>query len=615
MAPSSATEGRIFPDDGLHGIARGIKLISNLPARRLDAGFRAPSPGEPVLSKSPITASVEALQTILNAIPNPVFLKDRSHRLVVVNDAMCKLMDQSRDEMIAHGDDFVPGEQREVFWKADNLVFETGQPNENEEVVTDGSGTPRVMLTRKQLVRLPTSEGEQSFIIGVISDITRIRESEARTLYLAEHDPLTGLANRSQLNERLHASIAAAAHSDQQAALLMLDIDRFKSINDHYGHPAGDQLLGIVAKRLAGLVRPTDTVARFGGDEFCIVQGGLHQPAGAYSLARRILDAVARPIVIDSHSISITTSIGIAIFPDDGTTADALMKNADNALYAVKRSGRRSYRRAENGADPQGVPGWNIESELRDALHNGQLSLAFQPLAAAADGKTRGFEALARWQHPTRGTIQPEEFIPVAESCGLIHELGAWILREACAAAQQWPWPLQVAINVSPVQLENSELLTHVRDALSASGLPASRLELEVTESALLDHSERVMDMFAQLKSFGVGLALDDFGAGWSSLATLHTFQFDRIKIDQRFVSHIESDTRAVAIVRAVLSLAQTLNVPVTAEGVEDKAQFVALRQLGCNELQGFYLGAPQAQAQLPDALPWQPSAAPPADG
>lgn len=565
----------------------------------------------PMLSKSPITASVETLQAILNAIPNPVFLKDRLHRLVVVNDAMCALMGQDRDQVIAQGDQSLPGEQRDVFWKVDDLVFETGQPHENEEVLTDGSGSLRVMLTRKRLIRLPTADGEQPFIVGVISDITRIRESEARTLYLAEHDTLTGLANRTQLNERLHATIAAAANSGLQAALLMLDIDRFKNVNDHYGHPVGDQLLSIVAKRLVGLVRPTDTVARLGGDEFCIVQGGLHQPAGAYSLARRILAAIARPISIGSLSISVTTSIGIAIFPEDGATPEALMKNADDALYAVKRSGRRGYRRAENAAEPHGAPGWNIESELRAALKNGQLSLAFQPLAAAADGKTRGFEALARWQHPTRGTIQPDEFIPIAESCGLIHELGAWILHEACAAAQKWPWPLQVAINVSPVQLENGELLAHVRDALSSTGLPASRLELEITESALLDHSERVMDMFAQLKALGVSLALDDFGAGWSSLATLHSFQFDRIKIDQRFISHIESDARAVAIVRAVLSLAQTLNVPVTAEGIEDKAQFIALRQMGCNELQGFYLGAPQAQAKLPDALPWLPPAAP----
>ncbi|WP_020648502.1 putative bifunctional diguanylate cyclase/phosphodiesterase [Solimonas variicoloris] len=565
-----------------------------------------------MLENSPITASVETLQAILNAIPNPVFLKDRQHRLVVVNDAMCALMGQTREQMLAQGDEPLPGEQRDVFWRIDDLVFESGQQHDNEEVLTDGSGSLRVILTRKRLIHLPTRDGEQPFIVAVISDITRIRESEARTLYLAEHDTLTGLANRSQLDERLRATIAAAASSGHQAALLMLDIDRFKDVNDQYGHPVGDQLLSIVAKRLVGLVRPTDTVARLGGDEFCIVQGGLHQPSGAYSLAQRILTAIARPISIGSLSVSVTTSIGIAIFPDDGTTPEALLKNADDALYAVKRGGRHGCRRAEGVAEPHGAPAWNIESDLREALKNGQLSLAFQPLAAAADGKTRGFEALVRWQHPTRGAIQPQEFIPVAESCGLIHELGAWMLREACAAAQKWPWPLQVAINVSPVQLESRELLMHVRDALASSGLPASRLELEVTESALLDHSGHVMEMFSQLKALGVSLALDDFGAGWSSLATLHSFQFDRIKIDQRFISHIESDARAVAIVRAVLSLAQTLNVPVTAEGIEDKAQFLALRKMGCTELQGFYLGAPQAQAKLPDALPWLPPAAAP---
>jgi len=560
-----------------------------------------------MLSKSNIQASVETLQVILNAVPSPIFLKNHLHQLVLVNDAMCDLMGQARDVLVSSPDaEHVPDEQKEIFWKVDGDVFATGRPNENEEVLTDGTGALRVIVTRKCLIHLPTSSGEQPFIIGLISDVTRFREAEARAQYLAEHDALTGLANRTQFNERLRTAIEVASRTETKVALLMLDLDSFKAVNDRYGHPTGDELLRVIAKRLAHLVRGTDTVSRFGGDEFCIVQTGLLQPSAAFRLAERVISSISHVIVVGSSRMLVSASIGIAFSPEDATTPGLLLQRADTALYAVKRSGRGGYLRYEGSFSVPDPGAWDIEGDLRAALAGDQLSLSFQPLAAATDGTVRGFEALARWLHPTRGQISPDTFIPVAEASGLIQQLGSWALHKACAVAASWPGDLQVSVNVSPAQLENDDLPTMVESALAASKLPASRLEIEITETALLGSSERVLIMFAKLKALGVSLALDDFGAGWSSLATLRNFQFDRIKIDHSFISNIAVDARSVAIVRAVLSLGQSLNVPVTAEGVETQAQFVALRQMGCAELQGFYFGRPRPEAVLPDTRPWQ---------
>lgn len=557
--------------------------------------------------KSHITSSVEVLQAILNAVPNPVFLKNRSHQLVVVNNALCEMMCRTRDEIIDNPEaEPIPDDQREVFWGVDDQVFATGQPSENEEVVTDGTGSLRVVVTRKQLIHLPTTQGEQPFIIAVISDVTKFREAEARAQYLAEHDALTGLANRIQLSDRLDTATESARGTDGKVALLLLDLDGFKAINDHHGHLAGDELLRVIAQRLAGLVRSIDTVARHGGDEFCIVQAAVQQPAAAFGLAERIISSISLPVALGPKRMAVSASIGIAFFPDDGATPKQLLECADTALYAVKRGGRRGYLRYDEDHSVHRQSDWNIEHDLRVALAADQLYLAFQPLAAAVDGKVRGFEALARWTHPILGKVLPDVFIPVAESSGLIQQLGSIVLHKACAAAMTWPWDLQVSVNVSPAQLENGDLPAVVESALAASGLPASRLELEITETALLGGSERIGAIFGKLKSLGVSLALDDFGAGWSSLTTLRSFKFDRIKIDRSFIVNIESDVRSVAIVRAVLGLGEALNVPITAEGIEAQGQLVALRQMGCSELQGFYLGRPDTEATLPDGRPWK---------
>lgn len=543
------------------------------------------------------------MQAIVNAMPNPVMLKDRFHRLVLVNDAFCDLLNQTREELLGEAGEKVPDDQKDVFWKIDDEVFRTGLPNENEEVLTDGTGSLRVILTRKCLVTLPTQSGSQKFLLGVITDVTRFREAEARAQYLAEHDALTGLANRAQLNDRLEAEIKSARGTDNKLALLLLDLDGFKEVNDTQGHHVGDELLKIIAKRLAGLVRAGDVVARYGGDEFCILQTSASR---SLDLAEKIITTVSRPISAGGHQLCVTASVGIAIFPEDGTTGDELLQSADSALYHVKRSGRAGFYKYQPQGHLDQSQHWNVEHELRNALGTDQLSLEFQPLASARDGQLRGFEALCRWQHPVYGDISPEVFIPVAESTGIIKELGAWVLREACQQAARWEWPVQVAVNVSPCQLEDHDFPDMVFEALGEAKLPPHRLELEITESALIGQSDATTESLSVLRAKGVGFALDDFGAGWSSLSTLRKFKFDRLKIDKSFIWQIESDPRSVAIVRAVLGLAKSLGVPVTAEGIEDQAQLLALRNMGCTEVQGFHLGRPSSVASLPTLEPWR---------
>lgn len=547
-----------------------------------------------------ILATTETLQTLLNAIPSPMFLIDREHRLVLINDAFCEMIGHPREDIVDRTDYPLPEEQKNIFWAVDDAVFATGQPNENEEVITIANGDLRILLTRKRLVTLPTEDGEQPFILATTTDVTRFREAESRAQFLAEHDSLTGLANRARLNDRMARAIEAAAGKGGRAALIMLDLDGFKAINDEHGHPMGDDVLRIVAKRLATLVRPADTLARLGGDEFCILQTSDRQPDGAFALAQRILSSLAKPITVGEWHMMLSASIGIALFPDDGDSAELLMQHADIALYEVKRKGKNDYLRF--AANPQERRDeWDIAADLRDALAAGQLSLAFQPLTSAVDGETRGFEALARWEHPTRGPIPADVFIPVAVSAGLIQQLDSWMLHEACTQAAKWPWPAQISVNVSATQLERRDLEAVVSQALRTSGLPPERLALDIAENALIGDMEHVYAILTGLKRLGICLALDDFGSGWYSLTALHRFQFDRIKIDRSFIGNIESDARSVAIVRAVLDLAKSLKVRVAAEGVEARSQLQALLQMGFDELQGFYIGEPQAEARMPE--------------
>ncbi|MGH7070383.1 MAG: EAL domain-containing protein [Acetobacteraceae bacterium] len=439
-----------------------------------------------------------------------------------------------------------------------------------------------------------TAAGSTARQVVAIRDLRERAAAEARIRYLAYHDPLTGLGNREHFKERLDHALAFARRSGQRVALLCLDLDGFKAVNDLYGHAAGDAVLRETARRLRATVRETDSICRLGGDEFVVVQTGIATADAAVRLSERIVETLSEvyPMTFDCQA-DVTASVGVALFPDDTEEAETLLAHADAALYRVKHDGRSSFSffRPEMDADLRSRR--QIEHDLRHAAALGQLVLEFQPEADCATGRVVGFEALLRWRHPTRGLIPPAEFIPLAEASGTILSIGAFVLREACLAAAAWPRPLNVAVNVSPVQLHQGDLPQRVLEALSASGLPPARLELEVTESVLIRDAGRARRVLEEIRALGVRIALDDFGAGYSSLGTLRFFPFDRVKIDRSFVRNLPARD-AITIMRAVLTLGRGLDITVLAEGVETPDQLASLRDMGCDEVQGYLLGRPQ---------------------
>ncbi len=423
-------------------------------------------------------------------------------------------------------------------------------------------------------------------------DITEQRRTEAKIAHMALHDTLTELPNRVLLNERLEHALKRVKRGEIVATHL-IDLDHFKTVNDTLGHPAGDKLLKMVADRLRMLVREADTVARMGGDEFAIIQSAIAQPADATALAHRVIEAVSQPYDIEGRQVVIGTSVGVAVGPLDGTSPDELIRNADLALYRAKGDGRGTYRFFEPEMDAQMQARRAIEDDLRGALPNGEFVLHYQPIVNLASECICGFEALMRWKHPEKGTVPPDLFIPLAEEIGFIVPLGEWALREACAAAVTWPGDLKIAVNLSPAQFRTPGLVQIVLGALAASGLPAERLELEITETILLQDSEATLSTLYQLRALGVRIAMDDFGTGYSSLSYLQSFPFDKIKIDRSFVRDIADGVGSFNIVRAVAAMASGFGMATTAEGVETREQLETVRAAGCTEMQGFVFSRP----------------------
>ncbi|MCK8785811.1 EAL domain-containing protein [Roseomonas sp. NAR14] len=465
-------------------------------------------------------------------------------------------------------------------------------PRVYERIRPDGT----VLEIRSQ----PLAEGGA---VRTYTDITARRRAEERVRHLAHHDGLTGLANRFLLSDRLGQAMAHASRAGTMVAVLCLDLDRFKPVNDVLGHAAGDRLLVQVAERLRTLARSADTVARIGGDEFVLVQSAVSQPTDAAELARRVTAQLAPPFDLDGQMVTVGTSIGIALYPTDGVDEETLLKNADTALYRAKGAGRGTTCFFEPGMEAKLRQRSLLEHDLRLALESDQLSLAFQPLYACGTRDVTAVEALVRWQHPTRGALPPTEFIPVAEESGLIQPLGRWVLERACTAALRWPRPYNVAVNLSPAQFRHGRLPEIVAEVLERTGLPAGRLEIEVTEGLLIDDADGALAVIRALKRQGVRIALDDFGTGYSSLGYLRRFPFDKIKIDKSFVQALEADPGARAIVDAILAMGRSLNLQVTAEGVETEQQFRFLQRLACDEAQGFLLGRPMTAERLQELL------------
>jgi diguanylate cyclase (GGDEF)-like protein len=425
------------------------------------------------------------------------------------------------------------------------------------------------------------------------TDVTEQRLADARVRYLAHHDTLTGLANRVQLRQRMPEFCPPDAADQQITAFLMIDLDGFKGINDTLGHDVGDELLVEIGRRLQALVREVDFVARLGGDEFVVLQPGCHQVGETGALAERLLQRLAEPMQIGGQQVRVGASIGIALYPTDGHDGDALFKHADIALYSAKAAGRGTFR----FFDPQMTRSVNehrlLESGLRWALDNDALEVHYQPKFACNSLSIVGFEALARWRHPTRGAISPETFVRVAEQCGLIKRLGLWVIEQACEAAAKWKSRLPVAVNVSLLQLYERDLPGEIAAILKRTGLPAALLEIEVTESVMADDNQAVLESLHALKAMGIRIALDDFGTGYSSLSYLRRFSFDKIKIDKSFVQGQAHDQGVRVILEAILGMCHKLGLAVVGEGVETRQQLAMLRQYGCTEAQGYLLGRP----------------------
>jgi diguanylate cyclase (GGDEF)-like protein/PAS domain S-box-containing protein len=451
----------------------------------------------------------------------------------------------------------------------------------------DGSMTPVELILR------PIVFAGRPHHVVAVRDLQARKEAEQHIHYLAHHDALTSLPNRSHFNGRIDQEIAALT-SGESLAVLCLDLDRFKEVNDLFGHAAGDMVLQTVASRVTAVLSERQMMARLGGDEFAVLMPGVANPAAASRLAEAILEAL-RTASDTPETNSISTSIGIAICPDDATDRQALLSHADTALYRAKTEGRNTYRFFEARMGAEVRERRMLEHDLRLAIARGELRLVYQPQKDVKNQAVTGFEALLRWEHPTRGDISPAVFIPIAEETGAILEIGDWVLKTACREAASWTQPVTVAVNVSAMQLYNANFVQELHQILLETGLPSRRLEIEITETALVRDFNRALTTLRLIKALGIRIAMDDFGTGYSSLSNLRAFPFDKIKIDGSFIKSVNSNGQAATIVRAVLGLGRGLGLPVLAEGVETVAELQFLQEELCDEVQGYLLGRPAA--------------------
>jgi diguanylate cyclase len=532
-------------------------------------------------------AALEArrLQDLVNATFEGIAIH-AAGRVLDANAAFAGLSGYRFSEMI--GKDllsFIAPEHRDV--ARQRIAAASEDPYEIDVLCADGSTVPVEILSREM-----DYKGER-VRVAAVRDITERKAAEAQIRFMATHDALTRLPNRTLFRDRLEQELMRARRAGDKVAVLCLDLDRFKDVNDLRGHAAGDGLLEQVGARLTAAARETDTVARLGGDEFAIVQSEFDQPEDVAAFADRLVATFGEAFDVDGEMMVVGASVGIALFPTDGRDAETLLRNADTALYRAKADGRGTYRMFEPAMDARLQARRALEYDLRQALAQQQFEVYYQPQAETRSRRVTGFEALVRWWHPKRGMIAPADFIPLAEESGLIIPLGEWVLRSACAAAAGWPPHIRICVNLSPVQFARGELVNLVEKTLRAHRLAPARLELEITEGVLIKDSEQALETLHELKALGVRIAMDDFGTGYSSLSYLQRFPFDKIKIDQSFIRALEKDTDSAAIVRAVIGLGRSLKMPVIAEGVETPEQLELLRREHCEEIQGYLIGYP----------------------
>jgi diguanylate cyclase (GGDEF)-like protein/PAS domain S-box-containing protein len=535
----------------------------------------------------------EFLDSIIENVPIAVFVKDaKDSRYVLLNRAGEEYYGMPREEMLGRTPaEIFPDNIARVVNEQDRRVVDSGTPMflEGHLLELGVKGRDRLVNSRKLLIR--DGAGAPQYLVGVIEDVTERITNEVRISHLAHHDALTDLPNRSAFNAALGERLEQAQEAATSFAVLSLDLDRFKEVNDVFGHPVGDMLMRAAADRLAAEADGA-FVARIGGDEFMILLPDDTRREDVLALAERLVETIGNELEVDDYLLHVGLSLGIAFYPDDGVNAATLLANADSALYRAKREGRGRVRFFESEMDQELRDLRLLQHDLRQALEQNQFLVYFQP-QARIDSEVIGFEALLRWNHPTRGFVPPDQFIPLAEENGLIVQIGEWVLREACREAASWPRPLQVAVNLSPVQVQAGDLERSIHQILLETGLTPTRLEVEITEGVLIGDFTRALNLLRRLKALGIRIAMDDFGTGYSSLSYLQSFPFDKIKIDRGFISNLGASPQSAEIVRAVLSLAHALNIPVIAEGVETEAQRAFLAREACEEMQGYLVGLP----------------------
>ena len=543
----------------------------------------------------------ESFRLLFDANPMPMWVFDaETMRFLSVNDAAVEHYGYDRATFLTMQlRQIWPQDEWDVHTRSLQEIGDAYQSERNwRHLKADGSEIQVLTYGRRV-----SFDGCDGFLVAVV-DITERRKAEARVAHMAHHDGLTGLANRLMYQERLNQALAQArSDADGGIAVLCIDLDLFKNVNDSFGHPMGDRLLTMVASRMRANVRSSDLVARLGGDEFAIVLAGEIAPNDANDFALRLIQTLSEPYDMDGIEIVIGASVGIALSPGDGDNSEELMRNADMALYRAKNDGGGVHHFFEREMDLQAQKRRDMELDLRRAFANGEFELHYQPLVDLAADRITGFEALLRWKHPQKGMISPADFIPVAEDIGLIVTLGEWVLRKACAEAAKWPDDIKIAVNLSPVQFRNRNMVQVVIAALAYSGLSPLRLELEITESLFLAETEANLAILHQLRALGVRISMDDFGTGYSSLSYLRSFPFDKIKIDRSFVKDLVDRPDCVAIVRAISGLGRSLNITTTAEGVETVDQLDWLRAEGCNEVQGFLFSAARPASEVDELL------------
>ncbi|WP_148259265.1 putative bifunctional diguanylate cyclase/phosphodiesterase [Polymorphum gilvum] len=560
-------------------------------------------------SRAEVRQQFERLSSAIESIPQGILLTDASRKVILCNENFRKLygLDDGREIVGQPVADVI----RACLKNGASVLDE---PDQSKLLRLNYflDGQKALDLNGERTVVVTAGVTPEGGTVSVHEDITERRRQEERIAHLAHHDALTGLANRVLFREEACEALLRRRKA-RRLALLYIDLDQFKAVNDTLGHPTGDRLLVEVAKRLRAAVGRHDHVARLGGDEFAIMLAGNPRAEDASAAADRLIETIRIPYEVDGNFIVVGASVGIAMAPDDGTDADVLMKHADMALYRAKQDGRNTYCFFESDMDARMQARRELELDLRKALEGGEFALHYQPLFDIGSHEVVGFEALLRWTHPVRGNVSPADFIPIAEETGLIGEIGSWVVKEACREAATWPKDVRVAVNISPVQFRTRTLMLDIMAALASSGLLPSRLEIEITEGVLLQDTDATLGVLEDLRRLGIRIAMDDFGTGYSSLSYLRKFNFDKVKIDRSFIQDIGEDAESRAVIRAVTSLCLSLGITTTAEGVETEDQLRALKAEGCTQAQGFLTGRPMPAADAVRLLQGRAAATVPA--